>query len=570
APIQIEKFRSITISTPLQRLFVKWDKDKTDGPMHATRVQDLVREGLVPSNCLVRGEDESEWCDFDSYQFIKKKIGNATVKLRNPILNEEEDIVELPAAQQQEHVEIEEEIEEENDKPICPIVADKSKHHSHVFTIENHRLRSPYRTTTIIFSVIAITFVSCFAIVYLLIGVDKTNPINELVENLLETENPPSSIDKPKGGANQNTDATSISTPILPPKMKAPEHGPIWIHKQLNIPIFGAHVDPQITGLGRNKFQWYPGVWMPQVFLVDAKATMHSDIEFVTGGSTVQNPIIADYIAVKGYYNTIKFGEETWCWELDEFSPKRTWENKELLYIGKWMGLTNWIGKDLTTKNPEIPWLFSESSLIPGEITLIQDKDNTISKIIGSNRSIAFKRDKQNRPTNAAWFDKRGEHSVEVLRWEYDKQNKPTAVEVFSDKDSKASYIRFKPGYENDRLGTLHGVGESNIIVNGNARSYIYDIHVEYSYDIRNRINFVVLTIEAKKLNKTFDPTDIFLSEFKVTYNYKHNSDYWQSASLSGTKTHTKLSTSRDTNLIKIFPLGTVRFIRELIKVQSP
>jgi hypothetical protein len=69
APIKLEKFRSITVNTPLQRLFIKWDKDKTDGPMQAQLVQKLVEGGVIPETALVRGEDESEWCDYSSYSF---------------------------------------------------------------------------------------------------------------------------------------------------------------------------------------------------------------------------------------------------------------------------------------------------------------------------------------------------------------------------------------------------------------------------------------------------------------------------------------------------------------------
>jgi hypothetical protein len=70
SPIRIEKFRSVTIHTPLQRLFIKWEKDKTDGPMHAKLVEKLVKGGVIPKNCLVRGEDESEWADYSSYTFF--------------------------------------------------------------------------------------------------------------------------------------------------------------------------------------------------------------------------------------------------------------------------------------------------------------------------------------------------------------------------------------------------------------------------------------------------------------------------------------------------------------------
>ncbi len=68
-PIKIENFRSITVDTPLQRLFVKWDKDKTDGPMHSYLVQELVSSGMVPTDCFVRGEDETHWTEFAKYRF---------------------------------------------------------------------------------------------------------------------------------------------------------------------------------------------------------------------------------------------------------------------------------------------------------------------------------------------------------------------------------------------------------------------------------------------------------------------------------------------------------------------
>lgn len=70
APIRIEKFRSITVNTPLQRLFIKWDKDKTDGPMHAQLVKKLVTGGVIPKKCLVRGEDEIQWTDYLSYTIV--------------------------------------------------------------------------------------------------------------------------------------------------------------------------------------------------------------------------------------------------------------------------------------------------------------------------------------------------------------------------------------------------------------------------------------------------------------------------------------------------------------------
>jgi hypothetical protein len=237
------------------------------------------------------------------------------------------------------------------------------------------------------------------------------------------------------------------------------------------------------------------------------------------------------------------------------------------------MGLTNWIGKkgkNLTTKNPDVPWLFSESKLFHGKISLIPNTDDTISKIVGSNRSIVFERDEQNRPTSAAWFDKRGENREDVLRWKYDNQNNPISLEVFSDEDSETNYILFTPKYENNGLETLHGVGASKVIVNGNDRSYLYNIHVAYLYDISNRINYAFLEIEAIQLdNKTLAPTYKFLSEFTVTYNYDLNSDYWQTATLSGNRTDTNLSTSSNNNIIEKKSLGTVRFIRELIEVED-
>lgn len=35
--------------------------------MHAQLVKKLVTGGVIPTNCLVRGEDENQWTDYASY-----------------------------------------------------------------------------------------------------------------------------------------------------------------------------------------------------------------------------------------------------------------------------------------------------------------------------------------------------------------------------------------------------------------------------------------------------------------------------------------------------------------------
>ena len=38
--------------------------------MHSHLVQELVDSGMVPKDCLVRGEDETQWTKFSLYRFL--------------------------------------------------------------------------------------------------------------------------------------------------------------------------------------------------------------------------------------------------------------------------------------------------------------------------------------------------------------------------------------------------------------------------------------------------------------------------------------------------------------------
>jgi len=49
---------------------MKWDKDKTDGPMHAQLVKKLVTGTVITKKCFVRGEDEIQWTDYVSHTIL--------------------------------------------------------------------------------------------------------------------------------------------------------------------------------------------------------------------------------------------------------------------------------------------------------------------------------------------------------------------------------------------------------------------------------------------------------------------------------------------------------------------
>jgi len=563
-PIKLENFRTITVGTPLQRLHVKWDNDKTDGPMRAKLVQDLVKSGVVPKDCLVRGEDESEWCDYGSYDFEKKRINRKVIEFREPEPTQKPE--PLPETNEAEDF-----IQDLHDKDTVdeskPIISDEQLREAFgsVNRIDNYKHRSPYKTISILFIILAILYGGFLLTTSVISRWEGNNPIKDHINNLANSTELPSLKDE-----SNNTTPTALITakpaPSKPEQINGSEFGPLWIHETLGIPILGAYVHPNVISFRSKKYNWYPEVWMPQMLFVDAKATKQSGLPFVnpTPDKDVHTPT-EQHVQIKGYYKTVKYSEETWCWEKDDQSPTMVSSDRELFAVGKWMGLDSWGGTNFTSNNPSLPWLISETELFSGSIDF-HTENGVVKTIRGNNRAIGICRDSEGRADKATWYDSYGNDHGDFLRWSYTSNNKPIAFDFFNIHNKKSNMFRFVPTYHKDRLTSMRGEGSVDLTYKQRNQLYTYIVDVVYSYDIHNRITIATIQIIAKKMNKSSSAAqDTFKTILSVMYTYDTENAYWDSATLSGNRVHTKPITPDGTVTVSETELAPILYKRTLV-----
>ena len=565
SPIKLGLFRTITVGTPLQRLHVKWDNDKTDGPMQAKLVQDLVESGVVPESCLVRGEDESEWCDYSSYEFKKQRNDRKVIAFRKPETEPKpEPIIDTKKDDDLIQALHEEDIEEESK----PVVSDEQLRDAFesVNRIDNYKHRSPYKTISTLFIILTILYGGFLLTTTVISGWKGDNPITNQINKLSDATDPPTASTGNATQATANTPTVAKPTTNKSVQIQDLGFGPMWIHDTLNIPIFGAYVHPNVINFKNKKYGWYPEVWMPQMFFVDSKSTKQSGLPFKnsTSNKDVQTPT-EQYVQIKGYYKTEKYGEEKWCWEKDDQSPTMSYSDQELFAVGKWMGLDSWGGDNFSSNNPAIPWLVSETKLLTGTID-IHSEDDVVKTIRGENRGVGIIRDHRDRAVKVTWFDKYGNDSGDLLSFSYNSNNKPIAIDVFSDQDQKDNTIRFVPTFYKNRLSSMRGEGHNDLSFRHRSRLFTYIIDVVYTYDKQNRITNATLQIVSEKINKAnLTAQYTFTTTLHVMYTYDTDNVYWSSATLSGSRLHTKPLVPDGNTIVSETKLSPIRYKRTIV-----
>ncbi len=550
APIQLDSFRSITISTPLQKLFAKWISGKTDKPLPVQVVQKLIDDGDIPENCLVRGEDESKWTKWSNYTSPRE--------LRMRSYNQHEA-----------------EVQQKQTATHAP------------FSYFPRKITAACITLGIIFALLFVFKGNTFSFI--------SNGFHDVsdwigLSNSSDVDSTPT----------QRTDETTLVDFTTVPRYEntlthIPEFGPMWFNEKLALPVFGAFVKPAHLNHNLRNPQ-YPTTWMPQLLFIDAPTALIDPTTVLIDATTAlkANSHIhkihrkttkkindrfeelkakgINALITRGFFFADKWGDKEWFEDVNDNSPEMSDTHKELFIIGQWMGLDNWIEYE-HSNNQSTQWLVSPEDSLGDIIKPIGGTNGKIKRVEGDKNAIVFDRDGKGRTTVATWYDKKGSEIGPLLRWKYPDDYKIESFELFYKTYKNTNSMVWTPQYSKNHISWLVSglVGEGTFEDHRGGRygNIHFLIEVTYVYNEIGQITRAILNI----LSSTIDSEDAFTSEeseeseatFRIDYSYKEGSTYWDSATMAGERTHRTFNREGTPPIFDDTILGKIRYDREFI-----
>jgi hypothetical protein len=546
APIQLDSFRSITISTPLQKLFAKWNSGKTDQPLPVQLLQKLIDDGDIPENCLVRGEDESKWTKWSNYTSPRE--------LRMRSYNQHE--AEVQQKQTATHT---------------------------PFSYFPRKITAACITLGIIFALLFVFKGNTFSFI--------SNGFHDVsdwigLSNSSDVDSTPT----------QRTDETTLVDFTTVPRYEntlthIPEFGPMWFNEKLALPVFGAFVKP--ANLNHNlRNPQYPIIWMPQLLFIDAPTALIDPTTALIDATTAlkanthihkihrktMKKINARFqklkakginaLITRGYYLANTFGNEEWREDVGENSPEMSSTDKELFLLGQWMGLDNWIEYE-HSNNELTQWMVSPEDSLGNNITPFPGTNGENDRIGGDTKSIVFHLDDKGRTTVATWYDQKRTDIGQLFEWKYRDDSKVESFRLFAENankvDKNTNSMVWTPRYFKNRISSLVGEGDFKDLRRNHNGNIHFLIEVTYEDNEIGQITRAILNIRSSTIDSKAFKSKESVTIFTADYSYKEGSTYWESATMGGERTHRTFNREGTPPIVADTFLDEIRYERELI-----
>ena len=539
APIQLDSFRSITISTPLQKLFAKWISGKTDKPLPVQVVQKLIDDGDIPENCLVRGEDESKWTKWSNYTSPRE--------LRMRSYNQHE--AEVQQKQTATHT---------------------------PFSYFPLKITAACITLGIIFALLFVFKGNTFSFI--------SNGFHD-VSVWIGFRNS-SDVDST---STQTTDETTLVEFTTVPRYEntlthIPQFGPMWFNEKLALPVFGAFVAPANLNHDFRNPQ-YPTTWMPQLLFIDAPTALIDPTTALKANSRIHKihrktmkkinnrfqKLKAkgiNALITRGYYLAKPYGKEEWCEDVGENSPEMSSTDIELFLIGQWMGLDNWIEYE-HSNNESTQWMVSPEDSLGNNITPVPGTNGENDRIGGDTKSIVFDRDGKGRATVAKWYDRQRTDVGQLFGWKYRDDSKVQSFRLFAENtnkvDENTNSMVWTPQYSKNQISGLVGEGTFEDLRRNHNGNIHFLIEVTYEYNEIGQITRAILNIRSSTFDSKRFKSKESVTIFTTDYSYKEGSTYWDSATMAGERTHRTFHREGTPPIVDDIFLDEIRYERELI-----